>query len=88
MIEKQKPTLACEGGGGEGRCGEQNLCSVAFEEPTLWELNATVSRWLAYRPQYEPLSFSHAVETRWERAPMANPQPVPAYTGVLLVRIR
>jgi hypothetical protein len=89
MIEKQEPTLICDGvSDGEDRCGEQNLCTVAFEEPTLRELNGSVSRWLVNRPEYEFLSFSHAVETRWKKGPMSNPQPIPAFTGLLVVRFR
>lgn len=60
---------------------------MLFKAPDLTWLGQDVSEWLAQRPGYETLSFSHAVEMSWQRhSAFANAQPVPTYTGVLLVR--
>jgi hypothetical protein len=90
MAEGRRPTPRCEGDG-ENRCGEQILCTVAFEEPTLRGLEASVGRWLTDNPTHGIVCLSHAVETHaaetpWETAPMSNPRPVPAHTGLLVVR--
>ena len=70
-----------------GDCAEEERCAVLFEAPSFERLGEELSGWLSERTDYEPVSFSHAVETRWQRSSaFANSQPVPSYTGMLLVR--
>ncbi|BBL80936.1 hypothetical protein RxyAA322_27900 [Rubrobacter xylanophilus] len=77
-------TMVCEQDG-EALCRAEGPCTVFFEAQNLGLLGRKVMDWMASHPHYRSISLSHAVETRWKRAPMANPQPVSAYTGVLLV---
>lgn len=68
-------------------CANEDRCAVMFEAPSFERLGEVLSVWLSERTDYEPVSFSHAVETSWRRSSaFANAQPFPSYTGVLLVR--
>lgn len=84
--EAELATLVC-GRGDAADCEGGRLCTVFFEAQNLGLLGKGVTGWMMRYSHYRPVSLSHAVETRWKRGPMANPQPIPAYTGVLLVSI-
>lgn len=78
-------TMVCEQDG-EALCEAGDLCTVFFEAQNLGLLGRKLMDWMVSYPHHRPISFSHAIERRWKRAPMAHPQPVSVCTGMLLMR--
>ena len=71
--------------------GRPAVQAVTFVAQQFEALSRQLTAWLIEHPSADPLSFSHAVDTRYvvrSPASLAGPERVVRYSGILLVRSR